>query len=173
MMRDVNAHQFDDPSQHWSPLLEGIHGRRRDAIVKALRRSVESGYPATPEGVRILVAYAQGQISARQFVSRTLESLGFRPAAYATATTARRPEPSRQSSHPDPWTDARRAQRPSLPLSSDLLDFNESRSKRARYAEPFSDTRSRQPNRNEAVRAFVSGQIPVEEFLRLQRTRTS
>lgn len=174
MMRDANAHHSDDPAQRWSSLLEGIHGQRREAVIKALRNSVDSGYPATAEGVRILVAYAQGQISARQYMSQTLESLGFRPAAYGS-TPAERQHGSWRQTPPvrrtDPWHDERPApRRPLASAAPALLDFNESRVE-SRESEGFSTTitQSRRTSRHEVVQAYINGQIPVEEFLRLQR----
>ena len=103
MMRDVNSHHSDDPAHRWSALLSGLIGRRRDAVVKALRNSVDSGYPANADGVRVLVAYAQGQISARQYVAQILESLGFVPAAYAPAPAVRAPESWHSARDADPW----------------------------------------------------------------------
>jgi hypothetical protein len=166
MMRDATSYS-DDPAHRWSALLEGLFGHRREMVIKALRNSVASGYPANAEGVRILVAYAKGQISARQYVAQTLEALGFVPQAY-TPTPARQPEPWRQPvRHPDPWTDERSA--PRAPQAAPaLLDFHESRIAREpdRYGSN-TITHSRQLNREQAVQAYVTGQIPVEEFIRL------
>ncbi|GAA3517459.1 hypothetical protein GCM10022234_11050 [Aeromicrobium panaciterrae] len=175
MMRDDAAHHFDDPARRWSSLLQGIHGQRREAVIKALRNSVDSGYPATAEGVRILVAYAQGQISARQYVTQTLESLGFLPAAYAPASSERQQGSWRQTPsvrRAAPWDDERSASRRPQAAAPALLDFNESRVE-SRESERFSTTitQSRRNTRHEVVQAYVNGQIPVEEFLRLQRGR--
>ena len=112
MMRDVNSHHSDDPAHRWSALLSGLIGRRRDAVVKALRNSVDSGYPANADGVRVLVAYAQGQISARQYVAQVLESLGFVPAAYVPAPAVRAPESWHSARDADPWRAPGRVQDP-------------------------------------------------------------
>lgn len=167
MMRDANAHHSNDPAQRWSAQLEGIHGRRREAIIKALRNSIDSGYPANDESVRILVSYAQGQISARQYVAQIMESLGFIPSAYSPA--ARQPDAWRQ---PEPWREPSRPRQRSV-SSPALLDFNESRIE-ARAPERGTSTtitQSRRTTRQEAVQAYVNGQIPMEEFLRLSRAQ--
>lgn len=169
MMRDANAHHSNDPAERWSAQLEGIHGRRREAIIRALRDSDDSGYPANAESVRILVSYAQGQISARQYVAQIMESLGFIPSAYAPPARQpeswRQPEPWREPTpRPDRWAHDRPAP------AAGLLDFNESRMAR----EPQRSTtitQSRRTTRQEAVQAYVKGQIPMEEFLRLSRAQ--
>ncbi len=161
MMRDANAHHSNDPAQRWAAQLDGIYGRRREAIIRALRDSEDSGYPANAESVRILVAYAQGQISARQYVAQIMESLGFIPSAYSPP--ARQPESWRQ---PEPWREPTRRPTPAV----GLLDFNESRI--AREPERSTTiTQSRRTTRQEAVQAYVNGQIPMEEFLRLSRAQ--
>lgn len=181
MMRDVNSHHSDDPAHRWSALLSGLIGRRRDAVVKALRNSVDSGYPANADGVRVLVAYAQGQISARQYVAQILESLGFVPAAYVPAPAVRAPESwhSARDADPwrapgrvqDPWSDELSAPTPTAPASGGLLDFGESRNELRR--QPERDTRtttvshSSRPSRQQVVQAYMSGQMSMEEFLRL------
>ncbi len=180
MMRDVNSHHSDDPAHRWSALLSGLIGRRRDAVVKALRNSVDSGYPANADGVRVLVAYAQGQISARQYVAQVLESLGFVPAAYVPAPVVRSPEPwhSARDADPwrasgrvqDPWNDELSAPTPTTPAASGLLDFGESRIQSRWHPERHESTtvtHPGRPSRQQAVRAYMSGQIPMEEFLRL------
>jgi hypothetical protein len=167
MMRDANSYHSDDPAHRWSALLEGLFGLRREMVIKALRNSVASGYPANADGVRILVAYAKGQISARQYVVQTLESLGFVPQVY-TPPPARQPESWREPVRPrDPWSDERYAPRPPQAAPA-LLDFGESRI--AREPQRFDSntiTHSRQTTREQAVQAYVTGQIPVEEFIRL------
>lgn len=172
MMRDANAHHSDDPAQRWSSLLDGVHGQRREAILKALRNSVASGYPANAEAVRTLVAYAQGQISARQYVARILETLGFIPAAYAPSAPQRQPEAWREAARATrSWREERPASRPAS--SPGLLDFNESRSQaRAPERGGTTITQSRRTTRREAVQAYVNGEIPVEEFLRLSHGRS-
>lgn len=163
MMRDTMTHHFEDPAVRWASLLQGVSGRRREALIGALRRSIESGYPANAEGVRILVSYAQGQISARQYSAQILESLGFIPPAHTPAPVVRAPEPQpeRVVRWPEPRSDA-------------LLEFRDSRRAALTVGGRWEsdavervDTSCRQ-----AVQAFVTGQIPVEEFLRISRVDT-
>lgn len=177
MTRDARTHHSDDPAHRWAAQLGGLVGRTREAVIKSLRNSVDSGHPASPEGVRILVAYAQGRISARQYVAQILESLGFVPRAYTPAPVVREPEPWRAPvRRPEAWSDA-------------LLDFSNSRPPapappawRDSWTEPVREperregttiTQTRRISRQEVVHAYVNGQIPVEEFLRLSRARTS
>ncbi|MCW2752346.1 MAG: hypothetical protein JWR83_3456 [Aeromicrobium sp.] len=164
MTRDASSEHYDDPAHRWADLLEGLYGRRRDAVLEALRASVEQGYPASAEGVKLLVAYALGKISARQYSARILDSLGLVPAPPEPVHT---PESSRTSSNFDPlpdlatWrTDERRPstwQEPQRTASTP-------------HPAPWSP---RPPSREETVHAFLSGRIPVEEFLRLSRVRTT
>lgn len=158
-MSDVSKEIFDDPAHRWADLLHELYGRRRDAVVAALRASVQQGYPASAEGVRLLVAYALGKISARQYSARILDSLGLVPAP---------PEPTQRSSNFDPlpdlatWrTDERRATNAYEP------------SRIPATSAPWSTAAPSRPSREEAVQAFLSGRIPVEEFLRLSRVRTT
>lgn len=199
MMRDANSHHSDDPAHRWSALLAGLIGRRRDAVVKALRNSVDSGYPANAEGVRVLVAYAQGQISARQYVAQVLESLGFIPAAYVPAQVSPAPESWHSARDADPWRAPARTQdpwrdelsanmpprepgradqrverravpRPPQTSPAGLLEFGDSRRAFAHDPDDAHGTTVTQPaqtSRQQAVQAYMSGQIPIEEFLRL------
>lgn len=183
MMRDVNSHHSDDPAHRWSALLSGLFGRRRDAVIKALRNSDESGYPANADGVRVLVAYAQGQISARQYVTQILELLGFVPAAYVPAPAVRATQPWHSARDADPWRAPARVQDPwrdelsaptptPPPAAAGLLDFGESRIQSRWHPEKSEGTtvpHSGRTNRQQAVQAYMAGQIPMEEFLRLQR----
>lgn len=161
MTRDMSSEHHEDPAQRWAVLLEGLYGRQRDAVLEALRASAQQGYPASADGVRLLVAYALGKISARQYSARMLDSLGLAPAP---------PEPSRTSSTFDPlpdlatWrTDERRPSTWQEPH----------RASSAPPPAPWSPVTSRPPSREETVHAFLSGRIPVDEFLRLSRDRTS
>ncbi|MDR7085832.1 hypothetical protein J2X11_000671 [Aeromicrobium panaciterrae] len=177
MMRDHS----DDPAHRWSAMLSGLIGRRRDAVVKALRNSVDSGYPANADGVRVLVAYAQGQISARQYVAQILETLGFIPAAYVPASAVRAPESWHSARDADPWRAPARVQDPwrdelsaptptSVPADGGLLDFGESRIQSRWHPERNESTTVTHPaqtSRQQAVQAYMSGQIPMEEFLRI------
>ncbi|MDX6277392.1 MAG: hypothetical protein QOJ72_1520 [Nocardioidaceae bacterium] len=160
MTRDGSSEHTIDPAQRWAQLLEGLHGRRREAVLEALRASDEQGFPATAEGVRILVAYALGKISARQYAARILDSLGLVPPP---------PERSHPTSTFDPlpdlgtWrTDERRPRTWQEP----------ERSAPKPEPAPWTPVSSRAASREEAVHAFLSGRIPVEEFLRLSRVRT-
>ena len=152
MTRDALTHYFDDPGLRLSALLEGLFGRRRDAVSAALRHSAESGYPASTEGVRLLVAYAQGHISSRQYAVRILAALSWATSAAVPSA----PVPSAQL-RVEPMADL-------LP-SSDWLE-----PRRALVAPPLASKKTR---REEAVHAYMTGRIPVEEFLRLSRARTA
>lgn len=158
MTRDGSSEHITHPAQRWEHLLDGLYGRRREAVLEALRASEAQGYPATAEGVRILVAYALGKISARQYSARMLDSLGLVP-----------PPPAPPSSTFDPlpdlgtWrTDERR------PSTWREPERTASRPDPA----PWTPVTQRAPSREETVHAFLSGRIPVEEFLRLSRVRT-
>ncbi len=160
---NVMTHHTDDPAQSWSALLSGLIGRRRDAVIRALRNSVESGFPASEDAVRSLVAYAQGQISARQYVAQILESLGFRPAAYVPPPP-RAPEPWHNARYADPWRAPARTEDP----WHDVLSASYSPpAARAERHEGNTMTQPGQTSRQQAVRDYVNGLIPVEEFLRL------
>lgn len=157
------THHIDDPAHRWSALLSGLIGRRRDAVIRALRNSVDSGFPANADGVRTLVAYAQGQISARQYVAQILESLGFTPAAYVPPPPPA-PQPWHNARDADPWRAPARTQDP----WQDVLS--------ASYSPPGARTEQHagstmtqpgQTSRQQAVSDYVNGLIPVEEFLRL------
>lgn len=157
MTRTSNEH-LDDPAHRWANLLEGLHGRRRGSVEAALRASVEQGHPASSEGVRLLVSYALGQISARQYAADMLDSLGFMAAPTRTTSVAEelpelatwRPAERRRST----WQEPQRVQS-------------------AAHQVPRSALLSRVPSREETIRAYMSGRIPVEEFLRRSRVRTA
>ena len=168
MMYDTTHHP-DDPAIRWSAQLDGLFGR--EALIKALRDSADIGHPATAEGVRTLVAYAQGQISARQYVAQILESFGFVPPAYTPAPVTRQSEPWREARRPDPG-DALSAPMPALSLRSSIRD---------EWPESWTDgggpqtgtaERTQTSSRSEAVQAYVTGQIPMDEFIRRSRSRT-
>ena len=155
-------HHADDPAHRWSALLSGLIGRRRDAVITALRNSVESGFPANADGVRTLVAYAEGQISARQYVAQILESLGFVPAAYVPSPRA--PEPWHDARDADPWRAPARTQDP----WQDVLSASYSPPP-TRTGRPIGTTMTQHgpTGRQQVVQDYVNGLIPVEEFLRL------
>ncbi|MCW2799723.1 MAG: hypothetical protein JWQ70_1195 [Aeromicrobium sp.] len=170
MTRDVNSEHHDDPAHRWADLLEGLYGRRRDAVLEALRASAQQGYPASAEGVRLLVAYALGKISARQYSARMLASLGLVPPA---------PEPTQ-------WADTSSSETSSRTPSNfdplpDLATWRTDERRPSAWQEPQRTVSPphpapwspRPPSREETVRAFLSGRIPVEEFLRLSRVRTA
>jgi len=177
MTRDARTHHFDDPAHRWSSQLESFFGRRREAVTRALRNSIDSGHPADAEGVRILVAYARGQISARQYVAQILASFGFAPVT--AAPVVRQPEPWRTPARqPVPWTDALYAPLArSVPAPSEWHDpWRDSWTDPVRAPERRDGTTitpSRRTSRQQAVQAYVTGQIPVEEFLRISRVHTA
>lgn len=81
------TNDFSDPAVQWSDLLASLHGRRREAVVEALRSSAEKGWPADAEGVRLLVAYTQGEIDAQDYAVGVLVSLGAVPQPIQPAPT--------------------------------------------------------------------------------------
>jgi hypothetical protein len=64
-----------DPAEQWSDLLSGLTGRRRAAVVSALRSSAEQGWPADAEAVRLLVAYAVGEIDSQGYALGMVRAL--------------------------------------------------------------------------------------------------
>lgn len=70
------THGITDPAEQWSDLLSGLTGRRREAVVDALRSSAQQGWPAHREAVRLLVAYANGEIDAQDYAVGIVVSLG-------------------------------------------------------------------------------------------------
>lgn len=163
MMRDANTHHNEDPAHRWAAQLNGLIGRRRDTVIRALRNSVDSGFPANADGVRTLVAYAQGQISARQYVAQILESLGFMPAAYVPPPRA--PEPWHNARDADPWRAPARTQDPWHDVLS--ASYTPPAAPRTERYEGNTMTQPGLTSRQQAVRDYVNGLIPVEEFLRL------
>lgn len=146
-----------DPAHQWSDLLSSLSGKRREAVVAALRSSQEQGWPADREAVRLLVAYANGEIDAQDYAVGIVVSLGAyegvaQPAAPTQRAAERRaPEPARPEWTPQPaqpeWT------APQPPAAAPI---------RSLVPEP-------KMTREEAVAAYVSGRISVEEFLRITR----
>jgi hypothetical protein len=130
----MNA-QSDDPAVRWSALLSSLDGRRREAVVSALRSSAASGHPASEDAVRLLVAYAEHRITASDYAQRMITSMGLAPGS-VPAAPVEAAEPAPEPEAPEP---SRRAS----------------------------------PTRDEAVRAYVAGEMPVEEFLRIARGRTA
>ena len=154
-----------DPADQWAHLLDGVVGARRDAVVDALRHSADSGCPATDDGVRLLVAYAEGEISAQDYAVNMLVSLGLnRPAEPQPAPPAGpQPEPvlepalvraaSRSSDEPSPVPVAEAPTPTPMPAST---------------SEPEPAPAPRM-TREEAVDAYVAGRIAIEDFLRIAR----
>ena len=126
-----------DPSEQWSDLLTSLTGRRREAVVAALRSSAQQGWPANREAVRLLVAYANGEIDAQDYAVGIVISLG----GHEAMARPRSP----QSAVEQQWT----APQPAPP--------------------PVASAPEQMVTREEAVAAYVSGRIPVEEFLRITR----
>ena len=140
-----------DPSVQWSDLLASLTRRRREAVVAALRSSAQQGWPADREAVRLLVAYANGEIDAQDYAVGIVMSLG----GHESVVQQRAPQPPiEQPGAPRPehqWS-----QRPDQHLAVP----------QQQVASIAPDTRI---TREEAVAAYVAGRIPVEEFLRITR----
>jgi hypothetical protein len=140
-----------DPAEQWSDLLSSLTGARRQAVVAALRSSAQQGWPADREAVRLLVAYANGEIDAQDYAVGIVMSLGAHE--YATqppsAAPAAQPQWTPRPAEPQ-WT---APQAPPAPPAAPVVSL---------APEPSM-------TREEAVAAYVSGRIPVEEFLRITR----
>lgn len=134
-----------DPAHQWSSLLAPLTGRRREAVVAALRSSAEQGWPADAEGVRLLVAYAQGEIDALDYAVGIVISLG---GDEALVLAPAQPAPTA------PYDDhALGLEPPAVSAPTPVA----------------SATAAPAVGRDEAVAAYVSGRISVEEFLRVTR----
>jgi hypothetical protein len=136
-----------DPAEQWRDLLSTLTGRRRDAVVEALRSSAQQGWPAGREAVRLLVAYANGEIDAQDYAVGIVISLGGHEGLVQQQPPLRAVE--QQLAAP---------QRPAPSMSP-------------APAAPVLTSIAPEPrvSREEAVAAYVSGRIPVEEFLRITR----
>lgn len=143
-----------DPAQQWAGLLTPLSGRRREAVVAALRGSAHQGWPADAEAVRLLVAYAQGEIDAQDYAVGIVVSLG----GSGDLVTASSPPAAVASSAPA--TAAHYDERgPGPTLSAAPV-----------YAPPVTTTPpAAAVSKDEAVAAYVAGRISVEEFLRITR----
>ena len=136
-----------DPAEQWSDLLSSLPARRREAVVAALRSSAQQGWPADHEAVRLLVAYANGEIDAQDYAVGIVVSLG----GHEGLVEQQAPQPVEPESAPrfteQQWT---ATQQPTAAPVASIAP---------------------QPamTREEAVAAYVSGRIPVEEFLRITR----
>jgi hypothetical protein len=128
-----------DPAAQWSRHLSRLHGRLLHAVVEALRHSAASGVPASEEEVRLLVAYALGEITSRDYAAGVLAALGLADPAPRAA-----------------------------PAEVDLLDGGPFPDSSVPPAAGTADP-GRTIRREDAVHAYVTGQIPVGEFLRIAR----
>lgn len=146
------TNRITDPAEQWSDLLSSLTPRRRDAVVAALRSSAQQGWPADQEAVRLLVAYANGEIDAQDYAVGIVVSLG----GHEGLVQQRAPQPAEPEWSPrlveEQWTAPQQPiapQPPAAPVTSIAPQVSMSR--------------------EEAVAAYVSGRIPVEEFLRITR----
>ena len=73
------------PGMEWSELLQGLAPALREAVSAAIQHSASSGWPPSRESIGILVAYAQGRITAREYAVQTLVALGYADAQTASA----------------------------------------------------------------------------------------
>lgn len=138
---------ISDPAEQWSDLLSSLTGRRREAVVAALRSSAQQGWPADREAVRLLVAYANGEIDAQDYAVGIVVSLGGHEGLVP------------QDSHgpvDEPWALPPAAQSWPAPQQPPAQQY-------------ASIAPGAGMSREEAVAAYVSGRIPVEEFLRITR----
>jgi hypothetical protein len=90
-----------DPATQWSDLLAPLGPRQRASVVDALRSSAAKGWPADAEAVRLLVAYAMGEIGAQDYAVGILVSMG------AEVSSALESSPGRRSSEIRPARPAR------------------------------------------------------------------
>lgn len=116
-----------DPAQQWAHLLARLDGRVREVVAESVRRSAAEGRAVSEDEVRLLVSYAAGDISAREYARRIASSLGISGPAAA---------PRRRSA--------------AAPV-------------------PPAAAQERRVRREDAVQAYVTGEIPVAEFLRIAR----
>ncbi len=94
--------QRQDPSMKWAEHLDRLDPMRRDWVVGALEHSgSEAGEPVSEPAVKLLVAYALGEITAAAYASGILASLGLaggdvssRPVNSSEPEQADKPEPS-------------------------------------------------------------------------------
>ena len=146
---------YTDPAAQWSDLLSSLTGPRREAVVAALRSSAEQGWPADREAVRLLVAYANGEIDAQDYAVGIVVSLGGHESAVQPQSPPPVERPWAQQLAEQAWAAPQQATPP--PVAP------------AAPAPAASLTPETRMTREEAVAAYVSGRIPVEEFLRITR----
>lgn len=130
----------DDTPHRLSAELDQLSPAQRRAVTEALQHSQDSGWPASETATSLLIAYAAGRIDARGYAREILVSLGAAPQASAS----RRPR--------------RLEVDPTLPESAP-----------ASVGSLPHTVEARRISREEAVQAYVSGRIPVAEFLRIAR----
>ncbi len=133
--------QHRDPALQWSGHLGRLEGIRRDGVIAALRHSADAGWPASGEAVELLVSYALGEITARDYAAGILAAL------------------SRQDGRIAPLDP------PPAATSGDVADEIEALPVRDVVGEPGPVI-----SREDAVQAYVTGRIAVAEFLRLARS---
>jgi hypothetical protein len=138
-----------DPAEQWSDLLGSLTGQRREAVVDALRSSAQQGWPAHREAVRLLVAYANGEIDAQDYAVGIVISLGGHQGMVHQQSVPRAAE--------ERWAASQQLARPAPVAPAPVA--------------PPGDSFAPEPRitREEAVAAYVSGRITVEEFLRITR----
>lgn len=158
---------YDDEAlaNRWSHLSAELFGVRRRAVISALQHSAESGWPASPVGEQLLVAYALGHIDAQEYAVQVIISLDLDRTAAAPAAQAPLLSPGELAAVPDAAP---------LTASSDWLygPLGEIGTPEPVIPpEPVAtpSTVVQRLSREDAVQAYVSGQIPVEEFLRIAR----
>jgi hypothetical protein len=128
-----------DPAVEWARHLARLPGPLQHAVADVLRRSAADGHPAPEDEVTLLVSYALGEISARDHVRGVLRSFG----------------------HDD------------VPALSDVSDAGPDEQSVGPVDAPRPEAAEarqvRQVQREDAVQAYVTGEIPVSEFLRIAR----
>lgn len=76
-MTDTTAGHTQDSGMEWSDLLHELAPVQREAVVAAIQHSASTGCPASRESIGILVAYALGRISSREYAVQIMVALGF------------------------------------------------------------------------------------------------
>ncbi|NRQ49443.1 hypothetical protein [Aeromicrobium stalagmiti] len=131
-----------DLARQWAHHLSGLDPTRRAAVLQALQHSSDTGWPASEQSVRLLVAYADGEITARDYAAGILASMGLS----FDDRVALDVRPPARSSYVAGAVDAPMPPAPHEPVEPAPV------------------------RREDAVHAYVTGQIPVGEFLRIARS---
>lgn len=135
--------QYDYASM-WPELFRFLKPATRETVLKALRTSAETGAPPTEMDARLLIEFASGQISAKEFGRRTLAHL----------TGQSQTPPAEESLSAEPVTFASPVRTPSpvqaqapasVPTPTPVLDHEA------------------------AALAFVRGEFTVEQYLQNAR----